>query len=167
MSNNSNNSGLLGSLRIRGPQNFVAGVILVSLCAFVFWAVDNLDLGTLEMMGPAMFPRGLAMIIGLGGAILLADSFMRDGDAVGHIALRGPFFVVAGIVLFALTIRTFGLAIAGTASLAFSGFATPEARPREVIIFAVIVTAVCILLFRYALGMVIPVFVVPGTSIEF
>jgi hypothetical protein len=49
----------------------------------------------------------------------------------------------------------------------FGGFATPEAKPREVLIFAVAMTAACVILFRYLLGMVVPVLVIPGTSIDF
>lgn len=152
---------------MRGPQNFVAGVVLIGLSIFVFWAVAKLKMGTLEMMGPAMFPRGIAVFLGAGGVFLLAKSFLHDGDAVGKVAFRGPVLVTISIVLFALTIRNFGIVVAGILSLIVSGYATEEAKPREVIIFALAVTAACTILFRYMLGMAVPVFVIPGTSIEF
>ena len=75
--------------------------------------------------------------------------------------------VNAGIILFALTIRQFGLAVAGMLALVVSGYATEEARPREVVIFAAAVTLGCIILFRYMLDMAVPVLIVPGTSIRF
>jgi putative tricarboxylic transport membrane protein len=73
----------------------------------------------------------------------------------------------AGIVLFAITVRPFGLAVAGMLALVVSGFGTAEARPREVIIFAAALTLGCIILFRYLLDMTVPVLIIPGTSIRF
>ena len=167
MPNKSDNAGQEIPSRIRAPQKFLAGVVLVGICAFVLWAVDDLRLGTIQMMGPAMFPRGLGILLGISGLVLIADSLIRDGDGLEKLSLRGPVLVTAGIVTFALTIRPLGLAVAGTLALVVSGFATEEARPAEVVIFAVAVTFGCIIVFRYLLGMAVPVLVVPGTSINF
>ncbi len=167
MSSNPNTAGRVGPLSIRAPQKFVAGVALVGICAFVLWAIEDLNQGTIKFMGPAMFPRSLAVLLGIGGVILIGDSLLRDGEALAKWSLRGPVLVNAGIILFALTIRHFGLAVAGMLALVVCGFATEEARPREVIIFAAAVTLGCIILFRYLLDMSVPVLVIPGTSIEF
>jgi putative tricarboxylic transport membrane protein len=127
----------------------------------------DLNQGTIKFMGPAMFPRALAVMLGISGMILIAISLLRDGEGLEKWALRGPVLVNAGIILFALTIRPFGLAVAGMLALTVSGFATKEARPREVIIFAAAITLGCIILFRYLLDMAVPVLIVPGTSIGF
>jgi putative tricarboxylic transport membrane protein len=118
-------------------------------------------------MGPAMFPRVLALLLGLSGVVLIAKSLVRDGAPIEKATLRGPVLVIAGIIVFALTIRTLGLAVAGFLALMVSGFATEEARPREVVIFAAAITLACIILFRYLLGMAVPVLTIPGTSIDF
>jgi hypothetical protein len=157
----------MGPLRIRAPQDFLAGVILIGIWAFVMWAVADLNQGTFESMGPAMFPRVLSLLLGAGGIFLVVKSLLRNGEPIEKLSLRGPILVTAGIITFALTIRTFGLAIAGMLALIISGFATKEARPREVVIFALAITAGCIILFRYLLGMAVPVLIVPGTSIDF
>jgi hypothetical protein len=154
-------------LRIRAPQDFLAGIILIGIWAFVHWAVADLHQGTFESMGPAMFPRVLALLLGLGGVLLVVKSLLWDGEPVEKLSLRGPILVTAGIISFALTIRTLGLAVAGVLALVISGFATKEARPREVVIFAAVMTLSCIILFRYLLGMAVPVLVVPGTSIDY
>lgn len=167
MTNQPSHIGRVSLLRIRAPQKFVAGVVLVCLCAFVLWAVADLSAGSAKFMGPAMFPRSLAILLGVGGVILIADSLLRDGAWLADWSLRGPVLVSAGVLLFALTIRPFGLAVAGMLALVVSGFATSEARPREVVIFAAVMTVCCIVLFRYLLDMSIPVLIVPGTSIGF
>jgi len=167
VSSNPGNARRAGPLNVRAPQKFVAGMVLVGICSFVLWAVEGLDAGTVKFMGPAMFPRALAVLLGIGGVILIGDSLLRDGEALAAWSWRGPVLVNAGIILFALTIRHFGLAVAGMLALVVSGFATAEARPREVIVFAAAVTLGCIILFRYLLDMSVPVFAIPGTSIGF
>jgi hypothetical protein len=154
-------------LRIRAPQDFLAGIILIGIWAFVHWAVADLNQGTFESMGPAMFPRVLGLLLGLGGIFLIVKSLLQGGEPIEKLSLRGPILVTAGIITFALTIRTLGLAVAGMLALVVSGFATKEARPREVVIFAVAMTMGCIILFRYLLGMAVPVLIVPGTSIDY
>lgn len=166
MSETGNGSGRSGTLSIRAPQRFVAGVVLICLCVFVLWAVSNLSMGTVKFMGPAMFPRVLAVMIGASGVVLIVLSLLRDGAALEKWSFRGTILVTVAIVLFALTIREFGLAVAGFLALFVSGFATPEARPRETLIFSVALTAGCIILFRYLLDLAVPVLIIPGTGIE-
>jgi hypothetical protein len=151
---------------IRGPQNFVSGVFLVVLALFAIWLVRDLPQGTLRAMGPAMLPRWLAIGVGLCGAALALIGLLRDGDGLEKWTFRGPVFVAIGIIAFAFTIRQFGLVVAGPLALIIGGFASDETRPKELVIFAVIMTACCIGLFRYALNQPMPILIVPGTSIH-
>jgi putative tricarboxylic transport membrane protein len=157
----------MGPVRIRSPQRFLAGLVLIAICCFVLWAVAGLRQGTLTAMGPGMFPRALAVLLGIGGVILVALSFWRDGEPLERWSFRGPVLVTIGILLFALTIRPFGLAVASMLALMVSGFATPEARLREVTVFSALLTLACVVLFRYLLAMSIPVLTIPGTGIQF
>jgi hypothetical protein len=50
-----------------------------------------------------------------------------------------------------------GLIVAGPLSMIFASFATEEVRPVEAVIFAVCMTAFCIALFKFGLGLPIPV----------
>lgn len=147
---------------IRAPQNFVAGLCLMMGGAFALWATSNLPQGTLRAMGPAMLPRWLAIAVLICGIALTVASFLQDGTALDRWALRGPLFVGAGAVAFALTIRLFGLAVAGPLAIVISGFASSETRFKEILIFAVVMTAFCIGLFRYALNQPMPVLIIPG-----
>lgn len=142
-------------------------MVLLGICLFVFWAVADLSSGTVKSMGPGMFPRALAALLGISGAILIAVSFWLEGEALERWAFRGPVLVSAGILLFALTVRPFGLSVAGMLALVVSGFAIQDARPRGVIVFSALTTLACVILFRYLLEMSIPVLVIPGTGIRF
>lgn len=78
------------------------------------------------------------------------------------LGLRGPFFIVAGILSFAITIRLFGLMVAGPLAMIIGGYATSEVREKEIIIFAAVMTALCVGLFRYLLNLPIPILIIPG-----
>lgn len=147
---------------VRGPQTLAAGLSLVALALFAFYLSADLDQGRLGAMGPGMLPRAVTALIGILGLALVVIAFVKDGDGLERWHLRGPFFVCLGIVAFALTIRTVGLAVAGPLVAIISGAASPESRLKELLIFAVVMTVFCIALFKFALKLPIPVLIIPG-----
>jgi Tripartite tricarboxylate transporter TctB family len=164
-------SGEVRSVRagpVRSPQGLVAGLTLVALAALALWLTRDLDQGTLNAMGPAMLPRWLAMAVGLSGLALLAFAFIKQGDALERWSLRGPVFVIGAILAFAITIRPFsfgplavpglGMVVAGPLAIVIGGYATPEARFRELFILALSLTPFCMVLFGDLLNLPIPVF---------
>ncbi len=149
-------------LRVRSPSDLVGAVWLLALSAFALVSTGNLDAGTLRTMGPGMLPRSIAIAIGVAGLLLVLMSFVRNGPSLGRWPLRAPIVITLAVVAFALTIRTVGLAVAGPLVVIVSGGASPESRPRELVIFGIIITALCIGLFRYLLHLPIPVLIIPG-----
>ncbi|MBS7702154.1 tripartite tricarboxylate transporter TctB family protein [Chelatococcus asaccharovorans] len=147
---------------IRGPQNFAAGLSLIGVSILAFWASSDLTQGSLRAMGPGMLPRTIATLLALCGFILIAISFVKDGAPLERWHMRGPFFVCLGLIAFAATVRTVGLAVAGPLLAIISGFASPETRIKELIIFAIAMTAFSVGLFKYGLNLPIPVFIIPG-----
>jgi hypothetical protein len=154
-------------MKIRSPQNFIAGLALLTISFIAIWAVSDLSQGTLRVIGPAMMPRWLAVLIGIAGAIFLAVGLVAEGAPLERWHLRGPFFICAGMILFALTIRTFGFLVAGPVTMFLVGYGTTEVRKIELIVFAAVMTAFCIVLFVTILDQPIPVLTIPGTSIKF
>ena len=69
---------------------------------------------------------------------------------------RGPIFVLGAVIMFAMSVRTLGLAIAGPLAVIISAFADKDSRPVEVLVFAAIMSVGCIALFKYALRLPIP-----------
>jgi hypothetical protein len=147
---------------VRAPRDLAAGAGLLALAAVALLAGARLDAGTLRAMGPGMLPRGVAGLVALSGAALVVAGLLKDGPPLGRWPLRGPIFVTLAVVGFALTIRSVGLALAGPVVVVVGGFASPEVRPKELAIFAVVLTAACAALFRWALGLPIPILVLPG-----
>jgi hypothetical protein len=149
-------------VHVRGPQDVFAGASLLALALFALWASAELDAGTLRAMGPGMLPRATAILLGVSGLALVGFGLFKPGEPAARPGWRGPLFVCLAVVGFALTIRTVGLVVAGPLVAIVSGGASPETRPRELVVFAVVITAFCVGLFRYALGLPIPILILPG-----
>jgi len=147
---------------VRSPRDLLAGVCLLVLAGLALAAGAPLDPGSLRSVGPGLLPRVTAAGVGAAGLVLVLLSMLKAGEGLGRWPLRGTLFVTLAIVGFALTIRTIGLAVAGPVVVILSGLASEETRPRELVVFAVGMTALCIGLFRYLLGLPIPVLRVGG-----
>jgi putative tricarboxylic transport membrane protein len=148
--------------RVRLSKELLAGLILVAIAAFALFASRDLELGTLRAVGPGALPRALALLVLAGGVGFTIAALIRGGESLGRWPLRGAIFITLALVAFALTIRTVGLSVAGPAVVMVSGAASSETRPLELLVFALVLTAACIGLFRFALGLPIPVLVIPG-----
>jgi hypothetical protein len=153
---------------VRGSQSLVSGLALILVSILALWLTSDLSQGTLRAMGPAMLPRWLAIGLGLCGLALMIAAFLRDGDGLEGLTLRGPIFVVLGILAFATTIRGFslgplavpslGMVVAGPLAILIGGYATAEARLRELVVLALVLTAFCMILFGDLLNLPIPLF---------
>jgi putative tricarboxylic transport membrane protein len=112
-----------------------------------------------------MLPRGVAAAIGLAGVLLVVFSFLRLGPRLGRWPLRGPLFISLAVVAFSLTIRSVGLVLAGPLVVIVGGAAASDVRPKELVVFAVVMTALCVVLFRYVLGLPIPILSLAGYTV--
>jgi len=70
-----------------------------------------------------------------------------------RLAPRGPLFITAATIVFAVTVRPLGLVISSFLSLMVSAYATDEIRWIETIIWAAVLTLFCALLFPYGLNL--------------
>jgi len=138
-------------------QDAAGGLFLLVVAGIALWGGADLSAGTLRQIGPGMLPRALAVLLGILGAILLAGAFVRPGAAMGGWQWRGPFFVLGAAVTFALVIRPLGLTAAVPAAMIIAAFASDESTWRETLVFAVVMTIGCLLLFKTLLGLPIPV----------
>lgn len=153
---------------IRAPQNLAGGLALAGLSGLALWLLRDLNQGTLSEMGSALLPRALAVCLGLMGLGLVLSAFIRHGLPLERTELHGPVLVLLAIAFFALTIRPFplgpivipglGLVVAAPVAIVIAGFATPEARLRELIVLALGLTPLCMLMFGDLLNLPIPMF---------
>lgn len=137
-------------------QDFVGGLTVIATAAFALWLARDLPAGSGGGMGPGTLPKGLAILFGLLGAALLVNSFVEKGERLARWSVRGPLLILGALVVFGLAVRPLGLVAAGPLAIVVAAFASDEVRWRETLLFGVLMTAFCIGLFKFALGLPIP-----------
>lgn len=156
------------SARFPWSQDGLAALALVAFGAVMFWAGLELPFVTKSGgVGSGLLPRLLAGFITLFGIAQLALAYRRPGPGTGAWPLARFLPVFIGVVAFALTIRggsigslvvpPLGMAVAAPLAIIASGLAAKEARIGELLIFAAVLTSFCVGVFRYGLGLSIPV----------
>ncbi len=143
---------------IRGPQDFVGGVVLMALAVFALWASSDLQGMHGFSFGAGTVPRMFAVLLLLLGAAIALTGILTDGPHVSTYAWRGPLFVSLAILSFAVTIRPLGLVVSAFASFMISALGTHETRLTEAVIVGICLTVGCALLFPYVLGLPMPLF---------
>jgi putative tricarboxylic transport membrane protein len=137
-------------------QDFIGGLVVIAVALFAFWQAADLPIGTLGGMGPGMLPKSLAVLFGVLGALLVVDSFLEASLPLEPWSIRGPALVALAIVAFGLTVRPLGLVVAGPVAIVIAALASDEVRWVETIVVGVLMTAICVGLFKFALGLPIP-----------
>ena len=137
-------------------QDFAGGLVVIAVAVFAFWQAADLPIGTLGGMGPGMLPRSLAVLFGLLGALLLVDSVLEAGLPLEPWSIRGPVLVAVAMVAFGLTVRPLGFFVAGPLAIVIAALASKEVRWVETIVVGLLMTIFCIGLFKFALGLPIP-----------
>lgn len=151
----------------RPPRELAAGLVLVGFGALALWAGSDLPFMTRNGVGSGLFPRllgGIVVVLGLAQTVIgLRERSVR----LAAWPLRQIAILVASVLLFAGTIRgvdlgfvavpPLGLLVAAPCAIVVSGLAADDVRPGELILFASALTAVCTGIFRYALGLSLPV----------
>jgi putative tricarboxylic transport membrane protein len=139
--------------RIRNPRDFYGGLVLVLLALFMLWASSDLPGMRGFAFGPGTAPRIFAIILAVLGLGVMLLGLLTDGPGLEKYAIRGPVFITASTLIFAMTIRHFGLIIASYVSIVVAAFGTTEVRWLETLIWGAVLTAFCCLLFPIALNL--------------
>lgn len=153
-------------LRVRSTQDLAGGLFMMFLALVALVYSWDLSSGTLRQLGPGMLPKAFAVICGVLGVMLALGSLRYQGEALSGWSWKGIIFVLGGACLFALTIRGFsigpievpalGLLVSGPLLILYSGLAADDLNKKQLVIFAIAMSAACIALFKYALSLPIP-----------
>jgi putative tricarboxylic transport membrane protein len=152
-------------LRIRGPRDFYGGLALIALAIFAFWACSDLPGQQGVSLGAGTAPRLFAGLLGGFGVLIAINGLLFDGPKIEGFAVRGPVFVVVGILAFALMIRGVNLSFIGLpvqvpplglvastfCAFMISIYGSTEMRRLESLLAAVAMTTFCVVLFAVLL----------------
>lgn len=144
--------------RIRLSPELATGLLF--LAAGTFFAFFGLDyrVGTMRSMGPGMFPVAGGVILAVLGLVLVLRNY-RNTEALPAFAGRTLFAVLGSVVAFALTVDSFGLAVAAPLLIAGAVLATGQGNLKLLLALAIPLTVGTIIVFPYLLG--VPLKVLP------
>lgn len=132
---------------VRAPKDFWAGAFFVSFgLFFAFYALDY-RIGNIHRLGPGMFPMLLGLALSCLGLLLLARSFINNGDPIPSFAFRSSAISLFAIVIFGLLIKPTGLVISTFVLIVLSGLAQPRPNILKIIALGAVTAAFCAVLF--------------------
>ncbi|MEP9375166.1 tripartite tricarboxylate transporter TctB family protein [Aquabacter sp. CN5-332] len=140
-------------------SDFSAILAIAALVAAAVAAGSLMGPGDVFGLAPFAFVFCVLYLALMVGLVVLS---VRRSTWLDRSGLRGPIFVVGGVLAFALTVRSCGLFVAGPLLALISGAAAPDTRFGELVIFAIAVTLLSVGLFKYVLQLPMPALVIPG-----
>jgi hypothetical protein len=139
-------------MRFNNLQDLLAGLLFVGFGAAALYFGQGYAVGSATRMGPGYLPNVLGwMLVGI-GAFIAVRALVVSGVPIPRIHLRPQIFIIAALVAFALLIERVGLLGAAAAVVLLGSLASPEARPFEMIVVAVLTAIAAVGLFIYLLG---------------
>ena len=143
---------------MRLTKDLLAGLMF---CAFGIGSVaiaHSYTLGTLNRMGSGFFPTTIGAGLTIVGALIGIRALLRPdtSEPLAALNIRPTIFMGAAIVLFGLLVEDFGLVAALAALIVVARLAGREGSVAELAVMVVILIAVAIGIFVYALGIRLP-----------
>jgi len=153
--------------KVRGPREFYGGLALIALAIVAILASGDLPGQHGFAFGPGTAPRMFATMLAIVGALVALTGLLVEGPKIEPFAIKGPAYVLAAILLFAALIRgidlrmiglpfkvpSFGLVVSTFTAFMVSIMGSSEMRWVESLTAAVAMTAFCVGLFTYLLGL--------------
>jgi hypothetical protein len=152
-------------LAIKAPKDLAAGLFFIIIGVLGFWFVRDMPMGAAVRMGPGYIPKVLSCIVAGLGLIIFVRSFVITGEPIEGMKLRPLLIITLAILGFAALIDSNGLVLASLLMMIFGSIGGREFFWREMLIFSVIMTAACVIIFHILLGLPMQVFP-PWTSLR-
>lgn len=133
------------------PRDFVAGLLLLLICAVLVYGGADLEFGTASAMGPGFLPFLAAGGMALLSAALMISGLASAGPKLGRIGFRPIVMVSLAGIAFAVLLHKAGVLAATAAVVVLCSFAIRDLRWKEVIPAAIGMAAFVGFLFVYLL----------------
>jgi hypothetical protein len=138
-------------------KDFLSGVMFIAFGLVALWFGRHLALGTSVRMGPGYVPHMLAYIMMVLGLIIAVVALYSGGEKVEAPKWKPITMVTIGIVVFALLFESTGMFPALIALVFIASLGGDEFKLWEVIANIVVLTLLCIAVFKVGLQMNISV----------
>jgi hypothetical protein len=134
-------------------REVACGATFMIIAGLFAYGTTDLSMGSPIRMGPGYFPLMLAIILALLGFAILVKAVGRETSPIGAIPWRGILFILAGPVVFGLTVRGLGLAPAIGLVALIATLASARATWTLMIAIPVALVLFCVIVFSYGLGL--------------
>jgi hypothetical protein len=143
-----------------GFKDIASGLIFLGFGIAFGTAAAGYPIGTAFRMGPGYFPLLLAGALGLLGLAIIAKGVRASGvgEDFGPVPWRALVFILGAIIVFGATVRGLGLAPSVFVTAFLGALASRSNPPLAALVLAAGMTAFCVLIFHYGLGVALPLF---------
>ncbi len=135
-------------------KDFWSGVMLIVIGGGSLIIARNYQFGSSLRMGPGYFPSVLGAALVMFGVYFAIQGLRRGAEKLeGSWSLRALIVLPLSLVLFGLLIDRAGFIPALLALIIGSAAASTQFKLVEVLLFSVFLTAMCAIVFVWALGL--------------
>jgi hypothetical protein len=134
-------------------KDFLSGLMFVGFGLATLYFGQKLAIGTAVRMGPGYVPRMLSLILLGLGLLICVFALINPGEQVEKPKWKPITLVTIGIVCFALLLERAGLFPALVVLILISSLAGEEFKLLEVIGNIVVLSILCVIVFKLGLGM--------------
>jgi hypothetical protein len=138
-------------------KDFLSGVMFIAFGLTALWFGRNLATGTTVRMGPGYVPHMLSYIMLVLGFIIAVLALIYGGEPAEAPKWRPITMVTIGIVVFALLFETTGMFPSLVALVFIASLGGDEFKLWEVIGNIIVLTILCVIVFKIGLSMNIAV----------
>ncbi len=145
-------------MHIRNQKDFWAGLLFAAFGLFFSGVGTRYTFGTAARMGPGYFPTVLGIILIILGVVIAlgALSPKAEEQRVQKFSWPTILLVLGSVVLFGLLLQRAGLVISLAAVVIVSSYASHEFGWKATLVNTVVLIALCMAVFVYALSLQFP-----------
>jgi hypothetical protein len=141
---------------LRENRDFLSGLMFIVIGLGAVFIARDYPVGSALRMGPGYFPVALGGILFLMGLYVMVQGLIKKEKVKGNWSVRALIVLPLAVVVFGLMIERTGFIPALIVLAIISAAAGKEFKFLEVLILAIALTAGCVALFIYGLGMPYP-----------
>ena len=146
-------------MKLPDSKDFWSGVMLIAIGAVAVVMARDYPFGTALRMGAGFFPVVLGVVLVLFGLYFAARGLRDSAKIEGNWSPRALIVLPLAFVAFGVLMEHAGFVPAMLALIVGSALAGAEFRIGEVLVLAALLTAMCVALFIWALGLPYPLIV--------
>lgn len=141
---------------LRSNKDFLAGLMLIGVGAVAMFISRDYPMGSALRMGPGYFPMVLGGIMVAFGIVVIIQGLRSQEKVQGNWSLRALFVLPLATVVFGVLMEEAGFIPALVVLIFISAAAGDQFKWIEVLVMAIALTAACVGLFIYGLGLPYP-----------